>query len=352
MIKIIKLISIAIGAVLLILALLILYAVFTDYKPEKLESAIIYNESDSLMDFEDDFTVTTFNIGYSGLDETKDFFMDGGVSSKSTSEEKTRENLKGITDFLEEADSDFYALQEVDVDSARSYSIDQVSLIADLHEDYNISFSYNYRVKYVPVPFTDPMGHVNSGIMTLSRYKSSADNRYSLPGKETFPRRYFMLDRCIMETITPLSNGKELILVNLHLSAFDKGGSIRAQQVDFLINYIKEKKKDDNYIILAGDWNHLLSKSFLETYKGQIPEWVAILPDEIYDLGFTFAIDESVNTIRATSTPYEKGKSFETVIDGFLISDNLEVLEVKGHDLGFVNSDHNPVSVRLKFKDK
>lgn len=349
--KIIKGLLVLILALAVILVLFIVYAIATNYTPADKEPAIVYKSSDDIMDASKEFTVTTFNIGYAGLDKTKDFFMDGGESSKSTSVEKTNENLEAIMKFIDESKSDFYALQEVDVKSTRTFDIDEANLIAEKYNDYASSFSYNYKVKWIPVPFADPMGSVNSGVMTLSKYNSTLNTRYTLPGRESFPRRYFMLDRCIMESAIPLSNGKQLLFVNLHLSAFDKGGTIRAQQVAFLIDYIKEKKNDDNYIVLAGDWNHLLSKSFIDNYKGDIPDWVALLPDELFNLGFTLVADEEINTIRATSTPYVKGTSFETVIDGFLVSDDIEVIEVKGHDLEFEHSDHNPVTVKLKFKD-
>lgn len=349
--KILKLLTVLIVVVILILLSLIAYAAATNYNPEDIENAIIYNDANKIMDVSKEFTVTTYNIGYAGLDKSKDFFMDGGKSSKSTSLEKTRENLNSVLKFIDETNSDFYSLQEIDVKSTRSFDIDQAKLIADRYDEYASAFAYNYKVKLVPVPFNDPMGYVNSGIMTLSKFKSSSNTRYTLPGKESFPRIYFMLDRCIMETVTPLSNGKELLFINLHLSAFDKGGAIRAQQTKFLIDYIKERKNENNYIILSGDWNHLLSKSFLENFDGELPDWVALLPEELSKLAFTLVADENVNTIRATSTPYVKGTSFETVIDGFLISDDIEVLEVTGHDLGFEYTDHNPVSVKLKFKE-
>lgn len=350
MIKMFKILIFLIILIVISIISIIIYAMFTDYKPADVEGAIIYNTSSEIMDASKEFTATTYNIGYAGLDKSKDFFMDGGISSKSTSIEKTNENMSSVIDFLDSTNSDFYALQEVDVKSTRSFNIDQSKMISEKYSKYASAFSYNYKVKWIPVPFNDPMGSVNSGIMTLSKYSSSSNTRYTLPGKETFPRRYFMLDRCIMETVTPLSNGKELLFINLHLSAFDKGGTIRYQQVNFLIDYIKERKNKDNYIILAGDWNHLLSKSFIESFEGQLPGWVALLPDELFDLGFTLVSDEDVNTIRSTSTPYVKGKSFETVIDGFLISDDIEILEVKGHDLGFEYTDHNPVSVKFRLK--
>ena len=60
--------------------------------------------------------------------------------------------------------------------------------------------------------------------------------------------------------------------------------------------------------------------------------------------------DDSTMTIRSTTTPYKKGESFETVIDGFFVSNNIEVISVQGHDLGFEYTDHNPATAVFKFK--
>ena len=38
------------------------------------------------------------------------------------------------------------------------------------------------------------------------------------------------------------------------------------------------------------------------------------------------------------------------MIDGFIISDNLEIEHVETLDLGFKNADHNPVVVTLRLK--
>lgn len=48
--------------------------------------------------------------------------------------------------------------------------------------------------------------------------------------------------------------------------------------------------------------------------------------------------------VRDNRTAYIKGESCVTIIDGFLVSTNVEILQVKGHDLQFTHSDHNPVS--------
>ncbi len=46
----------------------------------------------------------------------------------------------------------------------------------------------------------------------------------------------------------------------------------------------------------------------------------------------------------------KKGENFTAVIDGFLVSDNIEVISVKAHSMDFKNTDHNPVNMKFKLK--
>jgi endonuclease/exonuclease/phosphatase family metal-dependent hydrolase len=190
-----------------------------------------------------------------------------------------------------------------------------------------------------------PHGKAYSGLLTLSKYSVDESLRYALPGMEPIPNRYFELDRSIMENIYSFENGKKLYMINIHLSAYDKGGTIRAEQVQFIINHITEiYNNGENYIIFGGDWNHLLDN---DLYTDDLPEWVALLPETLFDSGFSLAYDSSVNTVRSNETVYIAGQSFETVIDGFLVSPNIQINYVEGHDLKFDFSDHNPVSINF-----
>ena len=54
---------------------------------------------------------------------------------------------------------------------------------------------------------------------------------------------------------------------------------------------------------------------------------------------------------RNADKPYEEGESFVTMVDGFLISDNLELIEINTIDTGFAYSDHNPVMMKFKLKE-
>lgn len=345
--RILKGIGILVSVVVVALCSFIVFAMITDYRPELIEDAeIIQNMTTEIEGTT--FTVTTYNIGYAGLDKDQDFFMDGGTMSRSSSLEQTNANMDSFLSFIETQNSDFYFLQEVDVDAVRSFDLNQQDIISEHFKDYTATFSYNFKAKWVPVPVANPIGNVEAGLMNLSKFKTISATRYQLPGEGPFPQKYVDLDRCIMEDVFTLEDGSSLYMINIHLSAYDKGGTIRAQQVQYLIDYIDEVYDNgNNYIIFGGDWNHLLDNTKM---TDDLPEWVAILPDNLFDTGFQLAFDSNVNTVRSDDSPYVEGVNFETVIDGFLVSPNIQIDLVTGHDLKFENSDHNPVTMTFTLK--
>jgi endonuclease/exonuclease/phosphatase family metal-dependent hydrolase len=324
-----------------------------DYRPKDVEAADMESLSDRVLKAGEDFSVTTYNIGYCGLDKGRDFFMDGGKNSKSESREKTLGNLEFVASFLKASDSDIYTLQEVDWKSSRSFDVNQVDHLRGIFskKSYDSSFAFNYKSIWVPVPALNPMGYANSGILTMSRFRAKSATRIALPFKEPFPKSYFDLKRCVLENEIEVEGGKRLYIMNIHLSAFDKGGAIKARQIDFLIERIGQIMKDaNNYVIISGDWNHILSDAFPESGRGTLPGWVGVLPDKMLQNGFKVVCDNGVSTVRSTDTPYEKGRNFEAVIDGFVVSGNIEVVGVAGSDLGFSHTDHNPVTAVFKLK--
>ncbi|SMP06130.1 Metal-dependent hydrolase, endonuclease/exonuclease/phosphatase family [Laceyella tengchongensis] len=338
--------------VLLCFGAFLLYVTLTDYEPEPALPLTVINNASQKLTTGVPFTVTTFNIGYAGLDKDQDFFMDGGTRSRAASKEQTAKNLSKILSFLKREASSFYLLQEVDVDSSRSYHINQQAAMRQHLPDYGLVFAQNYLVSWVPVPVFDPMGSVNGGLVTLSKYQLKQSTRFSLYGKEDWPQQPFDLDRCIMENRIPLENGKELILVNLHLSAFDKGGKVRKQQLAFLKEFMQRHVQAGNYLILGGDWNHLIPGTAPKRFKAKEswPEWMQTIPSDFLPKGFTWVADGSVPTSRTLALPFKQGINFQSNIDGFLISSNVEVKRVYGHSLQFEYSDHNPVTAEFVLK--
>jgi endonuclease/exonuclease/phosphatase family metal-dependent hydrolase len=299
------------------------------------------------------FTVLTFNIGYGGMDAGADFFMDGGRGSRGASREQTRAAIGRIAALLAAEQPDLALLQEVDRKATRSYGIDELREIAARLPAHGRVFALNYKVPWVPLPLNKPMGAVTSGLLTLSRFRVSSARRLQLPGREAWPRRLAELDRCLSECRLPLADGGELVLFNLHLSVFDRGGRIRRLQLDHLRQRLLAERRKGSRVIAGGDWNHGLPGSDPRRFRWTMkkPAWYMDLPAGFIPQGFHWAIDNSRPTIRASSTPYRPGGSFVAVIDGFLVSDDVVVRSVAVRDLGFADSDHNPVIAEFVISD-
>ncbi|WP_242986423.1 endonuclease/exonuclease/phosphatase family protein [Vallitalea guaymasensis] len=344
------------GIIVVLLALVVvIYFVFmtvTDYKPKEVVSLNVENNLDNILPKETKLSALTFNIGYCGLDAGQDFFMDGGTGSRSKSKEKTLENLKGITEFIEGQTVDFILLQEVDIKATRSYNINEYEQLKEKLTDYSSTYCINYKVPWVPVPLAKPHGSVKSGLVTLGKYKIDETNRYGYPGKEKWPRQLALLDRCFIESRLPVEDGKELVLLNSHLSAYDKGGVIRKQQLGFLKEYISKEYEKGNYVVVAGDWNHAIPGTDSNIFESsqEWPEWLKEIPEDFKPEGFKWGADKNVPTNRTVDIPYKKGENYLSVIDGFLVSPNVDIVGVKGHQLDFEYTDHNPVTLEFILK--
>lgn len=328
------------------------YMTITDYVPPATLSIPIEKNTQRQLDVGVPFTVTTFNIGYAGLDKTEDFFMDGGTRSHGRSKEQVMKNLEGITKVLKNVKSSFFFLQEVDINSSRSFHVDEFAYIKKHLPNYSATLALNYTVPWIPVPVLDPLGSTKSGLVTLSEYQITKSTRYSLYGKEDWPQQMFDLDRCIMENRVLLKNGKELIMVNAHLSAYDKGGKVRKQQLQFLKQYMTKEYTKGNYIVIGGDWNHQIPGTDPKRFKTTEtwPDWMQTIPSDFTPKGFTWVADPTIPTSRTLALPYKEGVNFRSNIDGFIVSPNVKVLKTYGHSLGFEHSDHNPVTTELVLK--
>ncbi|MDY0236515.1 MAG: endonuclease/exonuclease/phosphatase family protein [Gudongella sp.] len=350
--KIIKTVLIIIGIIVITFASFIIYTVFEDMNPEEKLDISISNNQVKEVPIEQELKITSYNIGYAGLDEGQDFFADGGKNSRAESEDRVRDNLQNIIEIIDDTESDIFLFQEVDKKSSRSYMVDQLEILKENYPNYAYAFALNYKVPWVPVPVVNPMGRVESGIASFSRYNIKEANRFQLPGKEKWIVQLFELDRCFVETRLPVNNGKELIVVNTHLSAFDKGGIIREQQLSYLQIYLEGEYKRGNYIIVGGDWNHNLPLTEPDKFTAleDWPFWLKNLPENYEVEKYNWELDLDSPTVRTLAKPYSDGYNFKAIIDGFLISDNVESISVKTTDTNFKYTDHNPTTLTFILK--
>lgn len=330
----------------------VLIGMATDYKPDS-EVVLEYEigSSSEPISAGSEYTMVTYNIGYGALGKNQDFFMDGGSGKGAESKEEVETNITAITDYITELSPDFVFLQEVDIKAKRSFNMNQLERFLD--GEYSAVFAYNYKVKYVPVPVpvVNAMGGVESGIATLAKSHPVSAVRYRFDGEEMYLQQIFDLDRCFTVTRFDMENDKQLVLINAHFSAFDKGGTIREQQLSQMQKVLTDEKADGNYVILGGDFNHELPGTSSDNFdwEGEYPAWCMVLPDDFAPEGYNWAADPENPTSRAVDHEYIPGDNFLSVLDGFLVSDNIEIISVKNRfDFAFENSDHNPVEFKFK----
>jgi endonuclease/exonuclease/phosphatase family metal-dependent hydrolase len=242
---------------------------------------------------------------------------------------------------------DFVLLQEVDRESKRSYNIDEYATITNHVKFASNSFATNYKVFFVPVPLSSPMGKVYSGITTLSRYIPASSVRYSFPGTYGFPKQLFMLDRCFMVNRYPMKNGKELLVINTHNEAFDPG-EIRKAQMEYLKKFVMEEYKKGNYIIAGGDWNQCPPGFTPEFSKNKVNTEQMKMPSDFLPSDWKWVYDSKIPSNRSVIAAYDPAVTTTTVIDFYLLSPNINPLSVQCIDLGFANSDHNPVRMKVR----
>ncbi|WP_456410542.1 endonuclease/exonuclease/phosphatase family protein [Oceanithermus sp.] len=326
---------------------LVLWLWATDYKPPQVVSLQVRGTGEQGTPAE--LSLLTWNVGYAGLGAEQDFFLDGG-SHGWPSPGEVRRYLAGITGYLQRHPADVVMLQEVDRGSKRVHYVNEVEAISGALPGYAWVFAKNYDVAFVPVPPVSPMGRVVAGQMTLSRWRPTTAERHALPGEYNFLVQLVQLDRCFILERIPAPDGREWVLINTHNSAFD-AGQLREQQLGYIKEVMTREYAAGNYVVVGGDWNLILpgvDPDTAFTHTELRPEFYLPFPDDWTPAGWTWAYDARTPTNRSVSRPWSAGENYVTVIDGFLVSPNVEVLEVRTDDLDFASSDHNPVRLRLR----
>ena len=345
-------------ALIAFLLLLILTLTIFEYRPASIADAEVFtvDNTTNSISTKTKTQILTWNIGYGGLGKTEDFFMDGGKRVRPKNKQIVQNYTDNICKTIQTVNADINFIQEVDQKAHRSYKINQVEQIAQASQK-QVSYTHNFNCLFCPIPFP-PIGQVKSGVAIFTNYKTASAERYTLPSPFKWPVRIANLKRCMLVTRLPVvennkETGKELVLVNFHLEAFDDGEGKKAQ-TKVLVDFLNSEYQKGNYIIAGGDFNQRFPDD-----KGKYP---VVWPDgwqpgqldnSILPEGFSFAVDDSAPTCRSVEFPYtdERATSHNWqyyVIDGFIVSPNISCSSVRVLDKDFENSDHNPVLMEFK----
>lgn len=329
------------------------------------ENIDIYNNQENNVKTNEEYTMTTFNIGFGAYDRDYSFFMDKGYMAdgtkttgkygKGVSKENTLKNTNGSISILESLDSDFMIIEEVDTKSTRSYKVNQMEMIVNKFPSHSYTFAINFHSGYLPYPILDMHGKSNSGILTLSKFEMAYSKRYELPIDESFFNKFFDLDRCINVVRYDIEESdKKLTVISAHLSAYDEGGVYRRKQIELLTDIMQEEYDKGNYVIVGGDFNHDIAEGGSNFPTTQLkPDWLQVLSGDEFGPNFKIVSDNTNPSCRDADIPWEEGVTYATVVDGFIISDNIELINVENIisvndiDINFMYSDHNPVTMKF-----
>ncbi len=328
------------------------YLTVTEYTPAYAETADRGSVNRSETITSRSLSLLSFNTGYGGLGADADFFMDGGKGVLPEDQDLVESNVEGIKGILSVAEADFIFLQEVDVDSTRSFGNNQwLKYEYDLKE-YESRFALNYSCEYVPFPVKTPLGKVESGLATYSSYDILSSTRYSQPNGFTWPARVANLKRCLLVTRIPIEDSEQqLVLINVHMEAYDDD-EVRDAQTRQLMELMKDEYSKGNFVVAGGDFNQTFPNC--DKYEVKDPElWSPAKLSRISG-GFRYAYDDSKPTCRLLNQPYDPDSEATQyyVIDGFVVSPNVTIDEVETMDYDFIYSDHNPVRLRFTLKSE
>lgn len=312
---------------LLILALVVFYFWASSPNLEEIEySSITHNSSMATAENDSVFSIVTYNIGY----------LSGMTNNRPVPKPKSlfETNLQKVKKETQAVNPDIIAFQEIDYNASRSYHINQEEEIASLGYNYSAR-TVNWDENYLPFPYwpiSMHFGKVISGQSILSKYPLANQERVVLSRVEDSPfyRDAFYLER-LAQIVKVNFKGKEAILINVHLEAFDqKSRAIQFKEVLELFDTYK-----NNYpTILLGDFN-----SQAKDKEAAIQKLFSM--DGIGNAAF------NVSDIKNTFNSVAPSKRIDYI---FYTKNTIELISGRVLNEFKQSSDHLPVFMKFRFK--
>lgn len=344
---------------LTLIVIVLIYAAYVIFSYNRIEDhqllTVEGTAQSNTVKLQHDYTAVTYNIGFGAYTPDFTFFMDGGTQSWANSKESVIHCTEQDIALLKEHHADMILIQEADFNSTRSYYVDQKQMFIDAFPNVSSDFAVNYHSAFLFYPLYQPHGASNAGLLTMSNIQITSALRRSLPVAESFSK-FIDLDRCFSVSRMKTENGKELVVFNVHTSAYGTDGDLQRQQLGRLFGDMQAEYEKGNYVICGGDFNHDFVGNSKEVFNKEVPafyNWAAPFPDELIPQHFSKLTDYksglTVPSCRNCDKPYSKD-CFVLTVDGFIVSDNVEAVSMDVIDTQFAYSDHNPVELTFRLK--
>lgn len=276
------------------------------------------------------FSIITYNMGY----------LSGMTNNTSQQRNQTifDEHLNNVKKVFGQYQADFIALQEIDFGAHRSFEVNQLEALANSLAFPNAAMAVNWDKQYVPFPYFPPSQHFGkmlSGQAILSKFPIQIHDRIVLTRPDN-PIWYdlFYLER-LAQIATIQLNGEQLIIINVHLEAFNK--ETRQQQSEAVLALYRNYAKH-HPTLLVGDFNSApiaAKQPTIDLFLNE-PGLVTACPKTEFN--------------QAHSLTYPSDAPSEQIDYIFYHQDQFELLSWKVLKEVETASDHLPVFMTFKLK--
>ncbi|MEM1239900.1 MAG: endonuclease/exonuclease/phosphatase family protein [Cyanobacteria bacterium P01_H01_bin.26] len=247
-----KLMLAVLGSLVLALAVFYWWATAGSYPQENYTDIFTY-DGETADSEGNTVSLVSYNIGY----------LSGLTNNQAVERSKTLfdDNLAGAISALRPLNADIIAFQEIDLDSKRSYGVNQVDALANALGFAKAGLAINWNKNYVPFPYwpiSAHFGKIISGQAVLSRYPIAENQRIVLDKVANRPFFYnaVYLDRLAQVTQLQVGN-RPLLVINVHLEAFDNPTRFSQTRA---VQELAETYARDYPVLLVGDFNSALNR--------------------------------------------------------------------------------------------
>lgn len=297
----------------------------------------------------DVLTVATWNVGYAGLGAADDFVGDGGGQVRPP-RATLHGNLRGIVDTTqaELSDVDVVLLQEVATPSFVTHRVDVEHTLRSALRAPRYDLAVDLAVRGLPAA----IGGTRVGNATASRVDVEEAHTHPLPLEPFRAVVYRHHHRALVTLLRSAPRQPGWVVMNVHLSAFDRGAKVRVAQLQEVLALCARLAQAGHAVVLGGDFNlELADPGLVHKTPDETIAWVHPFPVDLLPHGFRIAAPDRVPTVRSVDAPYTPGVTWAGVIDGFVVSPGVEIVRVEALDLDFRHADHQPVVATFRRSD-
>ncbi len=291
-------------------------------------------------------TVVSYNIGHGqGIKEQAWDYR---------SKEVTENQLNLVADAMAKMDADIFLLQEVDLDSHRTFRMNQLEFLKKKTAHPYHACANVWEKNYLPFPYWPPaqhLGYVRAANCILSRFPLSHHQRiiFDKPEANPFWYNWGYIDRGIERVDVTLGQQK-IALINLHLEAWDVKS--REEQIQVVDKYVKELNMPT---IIGGDFN---------TVVPEAPKLNGFLDDKDADyskektLPWFFSNAKDLKIPNLSKNSEDPAQSYTFPSDNpdrrldhiYLIGKNLSFASFRVVSEAGMASDHLPVMAKIIYQ--